>query len=81
MSPHELIQLATVLQAQAVPVLIPYAKDSPALLNMVIGVLDDLPRLLEEAYLECDTLNELARETQRNRQCIADQFFGRFCHG
>ena len=70
LSPHELIQMATLLHAHATPVLVPYRKDSPALMKHVLDLLEELPRMLEEAFLECDTISELERETERARDLI-----------
>ena len=76
LSPHELIQIATVLQAQAIPLLTPYCKDSPKLVAAVIGALDDLPRILEEAFLEVDTIHELERASADTRRRLMNMYFG-----
>ena len=81
MSPHELIQLATVLHTQATPLFKPYAKDSPALVNHILNSLEELPRLLEEGFLEADTINELERETLRVRRLHLWGYIGRCLHG
>ena len=74
LSPAELVQLATVLMAQAMPLLMPQKPNSPELIGNVISMLDDLPGQLEEAFSEVVCLDRLDRETERNRALIAWRF-------
>ena len=74
LSPAEMIQLATVLIAQAIPLLKPQAPNSPELIGNVISMLDELPGQLEEAFAEVACLDRLDRETERNRALIAWRF-------
>ena len=74
MTPQEIIQLATLLAAQAEPLLRPYKPDSPDLLGHVLSSLSELPGLLEVAFDEVDCLDELARESERAQKIIDFRF-------
>ena len=71
MSPKELIQLATLLSAEATPKLWLRHAESPKLLGETLRLLEILPAMIEQSFAEIATLDRLEMETARTRDAIA----------